>query len=223
MTLLTTTLNREYALRFLGVAALFLALSGWFIYDGSIGYPQKNAQVAPVAEALAERNLPAIDWMNTVKTGTAPLAEAFRAADVPLPSKLSDAFMSWIRADDPRAKDPAAAAAVLRQPLYSEEDIRTQFISAAIGVAASALLLCILAWRFLTRFTFNGSVLTCKTPFGTGSYPLDTLLSLDAAQWEKRGIFKATFRAGTVTLDAWHHAGIRPIVDALRAAQKTTP
>lgn len=222
MTQMMTTLNREYALRFLGVAVLFLGLSGWFLYDGLIGYPQKNAQVAPVAEALAQKNLPAIDWMNEVKTGTAPLVEAFRQAEVAVPSKLTDTFMSWIRADDPRAKDPAFAAAVLRKPLYSGEDIRTQFISAGIGVIASALLLCIVVWRFFTRFTLDETALTCRTLLGTGTYPLADLVSLDDSQWEKRGIFKATFRTAAVTLDAWHHAGIRPIVEALQAARKPT-
>ena len=34
---LTTTINREYMVRFLGVALLFIALTGWFIYDGKWG------------------------------------------------------------------------------------------------------------------------------------------------------------------------------------------
>lgn len=36
------TLNREYATRHLGVALLFLALCGWFLYDGLIAYPQHD-------------------------------------------------------------------------------------------------------------------------------------------------------------------------------------
>ena len=37
------TLNREYATRHLGVAILFAALCGWFLYDGSIQWPAENA------------------------------------------------------------------------------------------------------------------------------------------------------------------------------------
>lgn len=36
------TLNREYATRHLGVALLFLALCGWFLYDGYVVYPQRD-------------------------------------------------------------------------------------------------------------------------------------------------------------------------------------
>ena len=36
------TLNREYVLRHLGVAALFLGLCGWFLYDGCITYPKMD-------------------------------------------------------------------------------------------------------------------------------------------------------------------------------------
>ena len=35
-------LNREFAVRHLGVALLMLALSGWFAYDGFIGYPRQD-------------------------------------------------------------------------------------------------------------------------------------------------------------------------------------
>lgn len=35
-------LNREYALRHLGVALLMLGLSGWFAYDGYVSYPQRD-------------------------------------------------------------------------------------------------------------------------------------------------------------------------------------
>ena len=36
------TLNREYAIRHLGVAALFLGLCCWFLYDGAITYPKMD-------------------------------------------------------------------------------------------------------------------------------------------------------------------------------------
>ena len=35
-------LNREYAMRHLGVAVLFLGLCGWFLYDGTITYPNMD-------------------------------------------------------------------------------------------------------------------------------------------------------------------------------------
>jgi len=35
-------LNREFAMRHLGVAVLMAGLCGWFLYDGAIVYPQKD-------------------------------------------------------------------------------------------------------------------------------------------------------------------------------------
>ena len=40
------TLNREYATRHLGVAALFLGLAGWFLYDAVFVYPNLPADGA---------------------------------------------------------------------------------------------------------------------------------------------------------------------------------
>ncbi len=37
------TLNREYAARHVGVAALFLGLAGWFLYDAVLVYPNLPA------------------------------------------------------------------------------------------------------------------------------------------------------------------------------------
>jgi len=39
---MTLQLNREYARRHLGVALLFAAMCGWFLYDGAVAYPQKD-------------------------------------------------------------------------------------------------------------------------------------------------------------------------------------
>lgn len=36
-------LNKEFALRHLGVAALMAALGGWFAYDGYVAYPAADA------------------------------------------------------------------------------------------------------------------------------------------------------------------------------------
>ena len=36
------TLNREFAMRHLGVAVLFLGLCGWFLYDGAVTYPNMD-------------------------------------------------------------------------------------------------------------------------------------------------------------------------------------
>ncbi len=212
---MTTTINKEYALRFLGVALLFLVFAGWFLYDGMLGYPQKNAQLQPIAAQLAERPLTPADWMNQVKTGTAPLVEAFRAAGMDAPAKICDTYSSWINTQDPRAQSVEAARAVLLQPLYSENDILAQFISAGIGLAASLLLMACVLLRVLTRHTLENDTLTVTFGKRSTVYPLTTLQQVDDTQWEKRGILKARFGSRWLTLDAWHHAGVRPIAEVL--------
>lgn len=216
METMTTSINKEYALRFLGVALLFAGFAGWFLYDGAIGYPERNAAVAPVAEALAARDLTPADWVNTAKTGTAPLTEAFRKAGLEPPAKIADTFTSWVRAEDPRAHRTEEARQTLLRPVYGEEDIRAQFVSAVVALLAALGLLALVALRFLTRHTLDDAALTVSTPLGTRRYPLTSLERVDDTQWEKRGILKATFAEGTVTLDVWHHAGMRPLGNALR-------
>ena len=82
--------------------------------------------------------------------------------------------------------------------------------------AAGYGVLVLVALRFLTRHTLDDTALTVSTPLGTRRYPLTSLERVDDTQWEKRGILKATFAEGTVTLDVWHHAGMRPLGNALR-------
>lgn len=212
---LTTVINREYAVRFLGVAILFIALAGWFLYDGKIGYPKENEQVAPVAIALSQQNFAAADWMNTAKTGKAPLVEAFEAAGLKTPAVYSDTFNSWIRAGDKRAEEVAVAQAVLQRPVHSPEDIHAQFVSAAIGLLAALALLAIVTLRFLTHYTLDDEALSVAIGQQIRRYPLETLQKVDDSQWEKRGILKLTFATGRVTLDAWHHSGIREIAAKL--------
>ncbi len=214
-----TTLNKEYAVRFAGVAALLLAFAGWFIYDGAVGYPGENARVAPVAAELAARKLSPADWMNTARTGTAPLTEAFRAKgfDEP-PAKIADTFSSMIGIQDPRAQEPEVAAAVFAQPIHTPDDIRAQFVSAAISAAFALLLLAVVGYRACVRFELDGGVLR-RTVFGTPKeWPLTALTEADDSQWKKRAILRVAFGADRVTLDAWHYAGIRPIAEALLAA-----
>lgn len=226
METLRTTINREYAARFLGVALLFVAFAGWFVYDGKIGYPRENARTAPVAERLAARTaaekIPAADWVNTAKTGVAPLAEAFRAAGMEPPAKLSDTFNSWVSAGDPRMNDVEATRAAMLTPPHSEEDIRAQFVSAAIGLLAALALAGLVAWRWGTALALDGEALTVSRFGKARRFPLAALREVDDSQWAKRGILRLRFEGGAVTLDAWHHAGVRPMAERLLASAPKT-
>lgn len=216
-TILKTVINREYALRFLLVALLFIGLSGWFLYDGIWGYTRVNESVAPVTASLVTQNLSASDWMNTAKTGKAPLTVAFDAAGLEVPAHYADTFQSWIRAGDPRAEEVAAAQAVLSKPVYSEDDIRGQFVSATIGLLAALGLMVIVWIRKMTQFVLTDSELWVYFGKTSQHFSLDSLIEVDTKQWEKRGILKVVFAKGRVTLDAWHHTGVRPMAEKLIA------
>ncbi|HIV09575.1 MAG TPA: hypothetical protein IAC79_05645 [Candidatus Spyradenecus faecavium] len=211
MPTLTTSLNRDYALRFLGVAVLLAAFAAWFLYDGLVGYPAENDRVRPVAERLAQEDRTAAEWMNVEKTGVAPLVEAFRQAGVKPPAKLTDTFSSWISVGDPDKDSVEAARAVLLTPPHNADSIRTQFISAAISLLAALALALLVLLRWRTVFVLDDEALTI-TRFGQATrHPLAGLKAVDDSQWEKRGILRLTFADGAVTLDAWHHANVRAL------------
>ena len=215
MPTLTTSLNREYAVRFLGVAALLIAFAGWFLYDGLIGYPNENARVAPIAERLAAEERTAAEWMNAQQTGVAPLVEAFQQDGVKPPAKITDTFNSWISINDPEKDSVEAAQKVLLTPPHSEDSITTQFISAAISALAGLVLIFLVLLRWKTRISLDDEALTVTTFGHTARHALADLKSVDDSQWEKRGILRLSFASCVVTLDAWHHAGVRPLAERL--------
>ncbi len=222
---LIAKLNKEYAKRFVGVALLLIAFAGWFLYDGAIGYPEKNAKVAPVAAVLANRNLSPAEWMNAAKTGTAPLVAAFREAgfDQP-PTKITDAFSSMLSINDPAAQQPEVAKAILLRPLYSQDDILAQYVSASISLAFAALLIAIVLWRARLHYRLDEKCLSIVLKNDSVHYPLERLYDVDDAQWHKRGILRVRFKdAPAVTLDAWHYANMRPIAEHFLSLKSNLP
>ena len=169
----------------------------------------------PVAERLAAEERTAAEWMNTQQTGVAPLVEAFQQAGVKPPAKITDTFNSWISINDPEKDSVEAAQRVLRTPPHSADSITTQFISAAISALAGLALIFLVLLRWKTRITLDDDTLTVTTFGYTARHALADLKSVDDAQWEKRGILRLTFPSGTVTLDAWHHTGVRPLAERL--------
>lgn len=214
MNTITTHVNKEYFYRFIGVTLLFFVFSGWFVYDGLIGYPTTNATVKPIAEELLiPKDLTPEEWIDPSQTGTSPLDTIFQQHAIKTPSKYSDAFHSWVRANDPRAKDLKAAKETFTRPIYSEEDIHTQFVSAVIGAIAALSFLLVALWRKLTTFIYDGETITHKIAKKTiATYALQDLTAVNRSDWEKRGILKLTFnKTQRLTLDAWHHTGVKAI------------
>lgn len=153
------TLNREFAVRHLGVALLMLGLSGWFGYDGFVRYP-----ATPAAE----------------------LYRSIEGNDAPAGFDL-DAFK--------------------RQKTQTQHGFALLALLAALVIAGHVGLLA----RFRFEYDDEGFVFR-----GTRRKFAD-VKAVDWSQWEKKGIV----RVDGITLDAWHHAGVREVAERLKKEEAT--
>lgn len=149
------TLNREFAMRHLGVALLMLGLSGWFGYDGFVRYPAM------------------------------PAAELYRSIE---------------GSDAPAGLD---LAAFKRQKTQTQYGFTLLAFLAALVIGGHVGLLA----RF--RFAYDDAGFVCgKT---RRKFADVDAREVDWSQWEKKGIV----RVAGITLDAWHHAGVREVAARL--------
>ena len=99
---------------------------------------------------------------------------------------------------------------------FKRQKIRSQYGFTALCLLASALIGLNLAsvafFRFdygETSFVWNGK-----------QHPLSDVKSIDRSQWKKKGIVKILLADGAkITLDAWHHLGVREFEKSLPAAE----
>lgn len=225
MDVIKTSLNREYAIRFFGVAALFVAFAGWFFYDGKWGYPAENEAVRPICEKLVKKNLTAKEWMSTEKYGISQLDYEFKQQNAEAPSFYKDAFQSAIREQKEIINDRRWARAVLSTPLHTPDKIQEQYVSALVSLFAAFIFCMIPLYRQRKSFLFDGETLR----FYVGEveravYLVSEMEKVDRSQWEKRGILKIQMKdASVVTLDAWHYKGVQAIEKLLPKTEEPSP
>jgi hypothetical protein len=225
MELIRTSLNREYAIRFFGVAALFVAFAGWFFYDGKWGYPNENEEVKPVCEQLIKQNLTAKEWMATDKyDGVSQLDYHFQQHNLKAPDYYRDIFQSALREEKPEVDNPKWASAVLSLPVHSPEKIHEQFVSAVVALVAALIFCMVPLYRRRKSFVCDGE--TLRLFIGgreRAVYAFDEIERVDRSQWAKRGILKVIMKDQTVvTLDAWHYNGVQAIEKVLPPSDDTT-
>lgn len=215
-----TALNREYATRFFCVAALFVAIAGWFFYDGKWGYPNENARVEPVAKALAAKNFTAKEWMSTEKYGRPQIDDYFAQHNVEAPAFYKDIFQSAIREEKPEIDKRDWAKAVLSLPVHSPEKIHEQFVSAAVALFAAFIFCMVPLYRGRKTFLCDDEALHLLiNQEEKAIYRLADIAYVDRSQWEKRGILKVVMKNQTAfVLDAWHYTGVAAIEKILPAA-----
>jgi len=156
------SLNREYAVRHLAVAALMAGLCTWFLYDGAVAYP-----AMPDAE-FKEKVLHNLEYPDFPAKRRDTTNRQFQFAAIAGLAAIVIAGGVW------RAK---------RRTLEWDDDAMT-------------------------------GTLTLSRPL-----PFSEVESVDRSAWDKKGILVVHAKDGRkVTLDAWHHAGVKELAAKLGVA-----
>lgn len=226
MKTIATRLNREFAIRLVGIAAVLIALAAWSIYDGHVAWPRENAALEAVRPSLLNSNLPPEIWLATTTNGVSPLAIVFNAKNLKVPARLEKALAECILPDSVTTEREAKRAQLLEQmkrvfsePLHSAMELKTQDAQAAI-----CGLLALIALIALFRISHN---VICAdenglSGRGVGKVPLPytAIRAIDRSRWESKGIVTLQFEDGReIKLDSWHRANVKEIFAQIESAR----
>lgn len=214
-------LNREYALRIALVGAMMFGMCVWSIYDGKVGWPGKNRIMDKVRPTLLATNLTVEAWLERDDAGTSQIDATFRAAGEKTPSKLITKVAELKvpknaqNSEQLKAGQGGQLRKTFEEPVYSEHDLRAQFVQAAITFLLGALAWVSLALKARRRFTADESGLH-GSGFG-GRIAYDEVAGIDWSKWNDKGIVVLTLKSGARhTLDGWHFAGMTGVVDEIK-------
>ena len=218
-------LNRDYALRLLGVGAMMTGMCVWSLYDGVAGWPRKNRELERARPALLATNLTAEAWIAQEEGELSPLAEVFRQTGAAAPSKLIK------KLDELRLPKSSENLAALREaqarnirlliekPLYSAHDLQAQFIQAGVTLALGLLAFAAVGVKARRRFVADEAGLR-GSGFGGQAVAYSEIAAADWSRWDEKGIVTLRFKSGRrCKLDGWHFAGMTGIVDEIRRAR----
>jgi len=237
--MIKTTINNEYRLRMAGVAVVIAAMGAWFVYDGAIGYPQKNEAhtvFAAALRALQEEGEPpkAAEWLKENDDGEPYIEQFAREAGV----KLASAKIDYVKSTQAKVeavfnkepdKEKAATKAgeieealtqKLMEPPYNETDLNTQFGFAVVFFLFAALLVGMVTMRARVKFTADDEGLGCNNH----RFAYSELTNIGWEQWHDKHIVRFVFqkpendsidgptRLFVWKLDGWHYANVDDIV-----------
>ena len=216
-------INREYALRILGIGALMVGICVWSLYDGSVAWPQCNQDMEKVRPMLVGTNLTAEAWLAREDDGGASLLDAAFAAQgvAKAPSKLVRKIGELRLPDSTPDRDAARAAQIeqvhktFEKPVYNEHDLQTQFVQATVTLLLGLWAFAVVGLKARKRFIADGNGLSGN---GIGARPIAyaDIQSIDWEKWDEKGIVKLALKTGgRLTLDGWHFAGITGVVDEI--------
>jgi len=235
--MIKTTINNEYRLRMTGVALVIAAMGAWFVYDGAIGYPNKNKEHAVFVEKLLELReqmegeLPkAAEWLKENGAGERYIEQFAREAGVKLPSiKIEDiksiqSKIESVHNTEPDTKKAAVEAArhenvladKLAQAPYDDTALMTQFGFALVFFAFAGLLIGMVVARARVKFTADDDSLARNNE----RFAYSELTGIDWKEWHDKHIVRFVFGDHKWTLDGWHYAHVDDIVTQVLAKRK---
>ena len=216
-------LNREYALRVLGVGAVMFGMCLWSLYDGNVAWPRQNRSMERVRAVLLATNLTAEAWVECgEEQGTSPLDKVFHAAGEKTPAKLVKKI-GLLKIPDQGEERPAKREAQAKQvrkllegEVYSAHDLQTQTVQAVITSVVGLLAWLSLGLKARKRFYADATGLH-GNGFGNGHIAFSDISKIDWSKWDEKGIVVLTLKSGTRhKLDGWHFAGMAEIVDEIK-------
>lgn len=215
-------LNREYALRFLGVGLLMWGVAAWSVYDGTAAWPRANRRMEAARPDLLATNLTADAWLDT-DGGPSPLDAVFAKQGAKPPSKLLKKINGLrlpkgigVNRDELVGEYAKGLRDLFQEPLYTQHDLSGQAVQAAATFLLGLLAALCVAGKAGKRFRADAEGLH-GNGFG-GDIAYAAIDRVDWTQWDEKGIAVLHLAGGRrVKLDAWHFAGISGIVDEIRA------
>ena len=211
-------LNREYALRVMGVGVLMLGMCCWSIFDGMVFWPRINQRMEQVRPELLATALTAEAWLARGETEESPLDKIFKQKGYQTPTKLIKKLSELVIPVTAQnrnvllAAQPTQVTALFSQSIYDEHDLQTQFVQAAVTFILGVWILGALSLKARKRYLADEHGLS-GSGFGRQGLAYEEIASIDWRKWNEKGIVVVTRRDGRRhKLDAWHFAGLREVV-----------
>ena len=215
-------LNREYALRILGVGALMFGMCGWSLYDGNVAWPRQNRTLERARTMLLATRLTAEAWIESNESGQSPIDDIFRKVDAKTPAKLMKKIgeLKLPESAENRAALHEAQTkqlnTVFNSDVYSAHDLQTQTVQAIFTFVMGALAWFSVALKARKRF-FADEAGMRGSGFGDGTIAYGDIAQIDWSKWDEKGIVVLTLKSGQrLRLDGWHFAGMTGVVDQIK-------
>ena len=172
--------------------------------------------------ALLGTNLTVTTWLERAEDGKSPLALVFAKSGHAVPSKLARK-MGELKLPENLANDTASREkqakqlkALFEKPVYSEQDLKTQWVQAGITLLFGLLAFAVVGIKATRKFCADAKGLSGS---GIGAKPIayTDIKTIDWSKWNNKGIVRLTCaNKDVITLDGWYFSGITQIVEELK-------